>query len=95
MYNIEILYKARKEVITLYDDCSLISSETQKRATKGTGLKTLTSKQLPQRLPIALALVKAGNNSQSLLFQIREIVYSLHHSTQITKKSYNSKIKSM
>ena len=39
-----------------------------------------------KRLPIALAQVKAGNNSESLLNEIRKIVYSLHQSKQITKK---------
>ena len=39
-----------------------------------------------QRLPIALAQVKAGDNSESLLNEIRQIVYSLYHSEQITKK---------
>ena len=39
-----------------------------------------------QRLPIALAQVKAGNNSESLLNEIRRIVYSLNKSKQITKK---------
>ena len=38
-----------------------------------------------QRLPIALAQVKAGNNSESLLNEIRQIVYSLYQSKQITK----------
>ena len=47
-----------------------------------------------QRLPIALALVKAGNNSESLLNDIRQIVYSLYQSTEITKKVYNNIIKS-
>ena len=42
----------------------------------GTGLKILTSKQLLQRLPIALAQVKAGNNSENLLNEIRQIVHS-------------------
>ena len=41
-------------------------------------LKILTPKQMLQRLPIALAQVKAGNNSESLLNEIREIVYSLY-----------------
>ena len=40
-----------------------------------------------QRLPIALAQVKAGNNSQSLLNEIRQIVYSLYQSNEITLKS--------
>ena len=39
-----------------------------------TGLKILTPKQMLQRLPIALAQIKAGNNSQSLLNEIRQIV---------------------
>ena len=54
--------------------------------TKGTRLKVLTPKQMLQRLPIALAQVKAGNNSESLLNEIRRIVYSLNKSKQITKK---------
>ena len=43
-------------------------------------LKVLTPKQMLQRLPIALAQVKAGNNSESLLNEIRQIVYSLYQS---------------
>ena len=43
-----------------------------------------------QRLPIALAQVKAGNNSQNLLNEIRQIIYSLYQSKEITKKVYNS-----
>ena len=65
------------------------------KATKGTGLKILTTKQMLQRLPIALAQVKAGNNSESLLNEIRQIVYSLYQSKQITKKVYNNIIKSI
>ena len=63
--------------------------------TKGTGLKILTPKQMSQRLPTALAQVKAGNNSQSLLNEIRQIVYSLYQSKEITKKVYNNIIKSI
>ena len=48
-----------------------------------------------QRLPIALAEVKAGNNSENLLNEIRQIVYSLYQSKQITKKVYNNLIKSV
>ena len=48
-----------------------------------------------QRLPIAFAQVNAGNNSESLLNEIRKIVYSLHQSKQITKKVYNNIIKSI
>ena len=48
-----------------------------------------------QILPIALAQVKAGNNSQSLLNEIKQIVYSLYQFKQITKKVYHNIIKSI
>ena len=68
-----MLYKARKEAINFYDYYSLMMSEakTKAKATKRTGLKILTPKQMLQRLPIALAQVKAGNSSESLLNEIR------------------------
>ena len=48
-----------------------------------------------QILRIALAQVKAGNNSESLLNEIRQIVCSLYQSKQITKKVYKNIIKSI
>ena len=48
-----------------------------------------------QRLPIALAQMKAANNSESLLNEIMQIVYSLYQSKEINKKVYNSIIKSI
>ena len=62
---------------------------------KGTGIKILTLRQMLQRSPIAFAQVKAGNNSESLLNEIRQIVYSLYQSKQIIKKVYNNIIKSI
>ena len=62
---------------------------------EGTGLKILTPNQMLQRLPIALAQIKAGNNSESLLNEIRQIVYSLYRSKEITKKVYNNIINSI
>ena len=55
---------------------------------KGTGLKLLTLKRMLPRLPIALA--QAGNNSENLLNEIRQIVYSLYQSRKITKKVHNN-----
>ena len=46
-----------------------------------------------QRLLIALAQVKAGNNSEVLINEIRQIVYSLYQSKEITEKVYNNIIK--
>ena len=63
--------------------------------TDNSKLKILTSKQILQRLPIALAQVKAGNNSENLLNEIRQIVYSLYQSKEITNKVYNNIIKSL
>ena len=60
---------------------------------QGTGLKILTPKQILQGLPIALAQIKAGNNLESLLNEIRQIVCSLYQSKEITKKVYNNIIK--
>ena len=68
--------------------------DAKQNETKGTGLTILAPKQMFQRLPIALAQVKAGNNSESLLNEIRQTVYSLYQSKQITKKVYNNIIKS-
>ena len=62
---------------------------------KGTGLKILTPNQMLKRLPIALAQIKTGNNSESLLNEIRQIAYSLYRSNEITKKACNNIIKSM
>ena len=63
--------------------------------TKGKGLKILIPKQTLQRLPIAFAQVKDSNNPESLLNEIRQIVYSLYQSNQITKKVCNNIIKSI
>ena len=73
-----MLHKARNEAIKFYDDYSSIMSETKYRATKGTGIEILTPKEMLQRLPIAVAQVKPSNNSESLLNEIRQIVYSLY-----------------
>ena len=62
---------------------------------KGTGLKIFTLKQILQRLSIVLTQIKAGNNSERLLNEIRQIVYSLYQSKEINKKVYNNIIKSM
>ena len=43
-----------------------------------------------QRLPIALAQVRAGNTSENLLNEIRQIIYSLYQAKEITKKVYNN-----
>ena len=46
--------------------------------TEGKGFKILTPNQMLSRLPITLAQLKAGNNSQKLINQIRQLLYSLY-----------------
>ena len=97
--NLKKFYNSREEVINFFRDYIEMPSDAnydaRKNETKGKGLKILTPKQMLQRLPIPLAQVKAGNNSESLLNEIRQIVYSLYQSKQITKKVYNNLIKSL
>ena len=97
--NLEKFYNSREEVINFFRDyiemLSDANYDSKQNETKGKGLKILTPKQMLQRLPIALVQVKAGNNSESLLNEIRQIVYSLYQSKQITKKVYNNLIKSI
>ena len=93
-----MLYRASKEAIKFFDDYSSTVSEVKNKAknnTSGKGLKILTPKQMLQRLPIALAQVKAGNNSENLLNEIRQIVCSLYQSKEITKQVYNNLIRSL
>ena len=65
------------------------------KSQEGEGLKISTPNQMLKRLSIALAQVKAGNNSENLLNEIRKIVYSLYRSKEITKKVYNNIINSI
>ena len=91
--NLENFYKSREETINIFRGYIEMLSDANYNAkqneTKGKGLKILTPKQMIQRLPIALAQVKAGNNSKNLLNEIRQIIYSLYQSKEITKKVYN------
>ena len=94
------LYDSRQKIINLLNDYSKIRSEAifksrQNNTTEGKRLKILTSKQMLQRLPIALAQVKAGNNSENLSNEIRQIIYSSYQAKEITKKVYNNLMKSL
>ena len=89
------MIKPRKSVIKLFDDYSSMVSEAELKATKETRLKILTPKQTLQRLPIALAQVNSGDNSENLLNEIRQIVHSVYQSKEITVKVYNNTIKSV
>ena len=57
---------------------------------KGQGIKILTPNQMLSRLPITLAQLKAGNNSEKLKNEIRQLLYSLYRSKNMTKQVYNN-----
>ena len=67
-------------------------SATERRNQQGQRLEILTPDQMVSRLTIALAELKAGNNSQKLINEIRPLLHSLYRSTKITKTIYNSLI---
>ena len=95
--NIDILFKSKDNAIKFYEDYSSMILEARKlvREQEGEGLKILTPNQMLKRLPIALAQIKAGNNSESLLNEIRQILYYLYRSKKITKMLYNNIINSI
>ena len=89
--DIENLYEARQAAIAFLNEFASRASEARSQAKQSaSGIKVLTPKQMLQILPIALAQIKASNNSESLLNEIRQIVYSLYQSNEIIKKVYNN-----
>ena len=62
----------------MFNDYSKILSKAKYKSIDGEEFKILTPKQMLQRLPIALVQVKAGNTSENLLNEIRQIIYSLY-----------------
>ena len=94
--NANILFNGRNsKFIEDYGSMILEAKRLAKEEQDGKGLKILTPNQMLKRLPIALAQIKAGNNSDSLLNEIRQIVYSLYRSKEISKKVYNNIISSI
>ena len=97
--NIERFYISRQEVFNFFRDFTEMLSDSdykaKKNETKRAWVKIFTTKQMLQRLPIALAQVKADNNSENLLNEIRKSIYSLYQSKEITKKVDNNLMKSL
>ena len=88
-------FDLRENIIIIFKDYSIFLSKTQYKAKYGRGLKILTPKQMLQRLPIALAQVKAGNTSENWLNEIRQIIYSLHQANEISQNLYNNIVNSI
>ena len=89
--NVELSDK--EESVDLSDMPPLEPDEEEVR--EGKGLKTSTPNTLLTRLPILLAQIKAGNNSNKLKNKVRQIVYLLSQHNKIPKKVYNNLIKSL
>ena len=77
------------ENVDIRDIPDLESEEDAEKRQKGHGLKIMTPSQLITRLPILLAQKQAGNNSQKLNNEIRQIIYSLYRSKNLSKTLYN------
>ena len=73
-----MLYELREAVVKLFNDYSLIMPETKYKTKYGELHKILTLKQMLQRLAIALTQVEAGNTSENLFNEIRQIIYFLY-----------------
>ena len=65
----------------------------QQQKKEGKGIKILTSNQMLSRLPISLAQLEAGDNSEKLKNEVRQLLYSLYRSKNMTKQAYNNLIK--
>ena len=79
----------------MFNNYSKILSKTKYRSIYSERLKVLTPIQMLQRLPITLAQVNAGNTSEDLLNEIRQIIYSFYWEKEVTKKAYNNAMSSI
>ena len=85
------IYKIEEnnKIIDIVEPILYLDAEIQQQ---GQGLKILTPNQMLSRLPISLAQLKAGNNSEKLKNEIRQLLYSLYRSKKLTKQLYKSLI---
>ena len=82
--------KKPDKVLKIVEKIVIFNRENRKQ--QGLGLKILTPNQILRRLPISLAQLKAGNNSEKLKNEIRQLLYSLYRSKKLTKQLYKSLI---
>ena len=73
-------------IIDIVEKLLIVNKQNQQEQ----GPKILTPDQMLSRLPISLAQLKAGNNSQKLKNEIRQLLYSLYRSKKLTKQLYKS-----
>ena len=85
----EINIEKPDEIVNIVEKILKFNEQNQQ---KGQGIKILTPNQMLNRLPIALAQLQAGNNSDKLKNEIKQLLYSLYCSKNMTKQVYNSLI---
>ena len=85
----EIENEDPKSIIEIVEEIVMFNEQNQ----QGQGIKILTPNQMLSRLPIFLAQLQAGNNSEILKNEIRQLLYSLYCSKNMTKKVYNNLLK--
>ena len=78
---------------TIMPELESEESAAERRNQQGEGVKILTPNQMLSRLPISLAQLQAGNKSSKLKNEIRQLLYSLYCSKNMTKQVYNNLIK--
>ena len=87
-----LLFSSQEEDKTDMPALETEESAAQRRNQQGQRFKILTPKQMIIRLPILLPQLKAGNNSEKLKNEIRQIVYSLYRSKNLSKTICNNLI---
>ena len=87
MSEVEIKNEDPEMIVEIVEKILKFNKQNQQ---KGQGIKILTPNQMLNRLPIALAQLQAGNNSNKLKNQIRQLLYSLYRSKNMAKQTYKS-----
>ena len=82
----EIENEKPNKILKIVEEILDFNNKIQKQ--QGLGLKILTPDQMLSRLPISLAQLKVGNNSEKLKNEIRQLLYSLYRSKKLTKQLY-------
>ena len=88
MFQAEIKIKDLESIVEFVEKILEFNEQNQ----QGKGLKILTPNQVLSRLPISLAQLQAGNNSEKLKNEIRQLLYSLYRSKNMAKQVYNNLI---
>ena len=87
MSEVEIKNEDPEMIVEIVEKILKFNKQNQQ---KGQGIKILTPNQMLNRLPIALAQLQAGNNSNKLKNEIRQLLYSLYRSKNMAKQTYKS-----